>query len=99
MTHVTMIADKDGVFEVTCDGHATGSDAMCTAISTLTQTLYGWVRNKEDVKISQQAIVPGHFHLRFHGGNAGEVFFYVLVGMLQLQETDSEHISVEFYEK
>lgn len=47
MTTVSIIEER-GLHSITADGHATGSETLCAAISTIMQMLVGWINNAQE---------------------------------------------------
>ena len=93
MTRVYM--EKSGErYSVTCHGHATGSEKMCAAISTLVGTLANYLRCTD--LPADEMLKEGDACIRWTGGErANAAFEFVCAGFLALQATDQEKISVE----
>ena len=77
-------------------GHATGSQGMCSAVSALLWTLYAWVQNADvDTNEDDMLMESGHAVIKFTGDErAAEVYKAFLIGFLQLQQHDPQHIKV-----
>lgn len=83
-------------YTVSCKGHATGSPEVCAAVSCLTYTLAGWLRNTS-VLVLEERLVDGDALIRYCGGAAAETAFdMICVGFLQLQQEYGDYISVDF---
>lgn len=101
MTGIYIEVDGGRVL-VTAQGHATGSDNMCGAISGILYALAGFVHNKEregTATIYTFRDKPGDFALHCDGDNdlltAVEM---TTIGLQQLEQAEPELIRVEFPE-
>lgn len=92
MTTVRLERDG-GAYSVEAKDHATGSAEMCAAVSCLVYTLAGYLRNVECVDISEMTLEPGDARIVWSGGT-DEPWLMTVIGFLQLQAGDSDHIRV-----
>jgi len=98
MTKVYLERDGDR-YTVACKDHATGSEAVCAAVSTLCYTLAGYLHNipceieKEELKMGDARII---FYGRSEPARAG--FDMACVGFLQLAASYPEYVSAEIQE-
>lgn len=101
MTSIYIEVDGGRVL-VTAQGHATGSDNMCGAISGILYALAGFVHNKEregTATIYAFRAEPGDFVLHFHAdGDAMAAVEMTTIGLQQLEQAEPELIRVEFPE-
>ena len=88
--------DGEHVCMIHAAGHATGSQGMCSAVSALLWTLYAWVQNADvDTNEDDMLMESGHAVIKFTGDErAAEVYKAFLIGFLQLQQHDPQHIKV-----
>ena len=92
----TVYLEKDGNrFTVSAKGHATGSEKMCAAISTLIYTLAGWLENSPEIE-SRATLNDANAHIEFYG--AESVFELICIGFLQLEKTNDKYIRVTLRE-
>ncbi len=93
MTKVYMEKSEER-YSVSCHGHATGSEQMCAAISTLVGTLANWLRCTS--LPFDEMLKEGNACVRWTGGESANTAFEMLcAGFLALQATDKTKISVE----
>lgn len=95
MTSV-MLTKNGESYELSARGHATGSEAMCNAISTLIGSLSNYLRCTN--YRYEEKMESGDACIRFDGGNhdaANGVFEFLCAGFLALQATDKTKISVK----
>lgn len=93
MTKVSL--EKSGErYSLACHGHATGSETMCAAISTLVGTVQNYLRCTEFP--FDEMVKDGDACVRWTGdGRANAAFEMLCAGFLALQATDQTKISVE----
>ena len=94
----SVLLTKNGKsYEVSARGHATGSEAMCSAISTLIGSLSNYLRCADYA--FEEKMDAGDACIRFKSnGNddaANGVFEFLCAGFLALQATDKTKISVK----
>lgn len=98
MTRVSFDYGLDNL-AIRAEGHATGSEEVCAAVSSLTLSLLGYVLNEQrrgEALISQQVLEPGRFYLRASGGDKLRgAFEMTKQGMEQLQNSFPEFVAVE----
>jgi len=98
MTHVRLRYGAEMRVEA-CD-HATGSPAVCAAVSCLLYTLKGWLANTEDARIAEERMDDGDVCFAWSGGAGSEtVMDFLMIGFLSLMETAPEYITVEITEE
>lgn len=78
---------------VSCRGHATGSPAVCAAVSCLVQTLESYL--DEMLPDSTGLVGEGQATFRFSGPGARTVFHLMSIGFLRLEQTAPEYVQVE----
>lgn len=99
MTEVYFEADADR-YILSARGHATGSVAVCAAISGLVYALAGYLACREDAREYRQVLEEAHAYLEYGGGEAVEAAFQMaLVGLLQIEKQYPELVKVEIAEK
>lgn len=63
------IKDKDGVFDMSVEGHSgyapAGTDIVCAGISTLTFTLFERIKKLPQIRNLSYVASDGKFHLTF----------------------------------
>lgn len=95
MTRAYLELDGDRCTLV-CRGHATGSEAMCAAVSCLAYTAAGWARNH--AQVHEERLEDGEACLCFSGAEARTVFQVLRIGLLQLAASDPERLQAEISE-
>ena len=89
-----------GRFSVDAQGHATGSVALCAAVSCLLQTLEGRILNEEAVDPLEVRLDAADAKLVWSGGaEAATAFDLAVVGFRRLAATDPARIAVTVEEK
>lgn len=80
-------------------GHATGSEQVCAAVSAITLSLLGYALNiqaRGEGLVSQQKAEPGEFYLRASGdARLRGAFEMAKQGLLQLENSFPQYIAVE----
>ncbi len=88
---------------LTARGHATGSVAVCAAISGIVYALAGYLVNaqaEKRVEILTQRLESGDAALEFLAdAGAAEAFSMAVIGLLQIQKAHPELVLVEGREK
>lgn len=84
-------------YTVTAKGHATGSQEVCAAVSSLLYALAGYVKNeKKSLSSAEWSIDSGDVFVLFRGGEkARAVFDMTVIGLLQIEKSHPEYIRVE----
>lgn len=81
------------------EGHATGSDAVCAAVSAITLSLLGYVATLEkrgEAKIWEQKVEEGLFCLCAQGDERCKGAFAMAIhGLCQLENSFPQYISVK----
>lgn len=89
----------EGRFFLTAEGHATGSEQVCAAVSAITLTLLGYVLNLEQegqAEVRGKKAESGLFQLNAKGGERCRAAFEMAVqGLLQLENTFPSYVSVK----
>jgi uncharacterized protein YsxB (DUF464 family) len=88
------IETRDGVHRIECNGHATGSEQVCAAISALMYALAGFLGNQPNAytAIIGCKIESGHSEIVFIGYD--EAFEVVRIGLLQLAKSYPEYLKI-----
>jgi len=90
--------ERDGAtYTVSVKGHATGSPAMCAAVSALVCTLRGWLANTDIVEVYASQTESGDSLLKWSGGS-DEIWLFLAVGFLQLEGADPDRLRVSVVE-
>lgn len=85
------ITDNGDLHKIECKGHS-GTDDICNAVSTLLQSLAGWINSSDEAKLIRSEIKPGDVTIVFTGGR--QALEVIEVGMLQLQALAPGQIKV-----
>lgn len=100
MTKVYAEKDKDR-YQISARGHATGSPAVCAAVSGILYALIGYVKNAQDGSTLAYSgrVSSGDVAIDFRGGERAEaVFDMAVIGLLQIEKSCPEYIHVETME-
>lgn len=91
---------RGDVYSVRCKGHATGSEAVCAAISCLLCTASAYTEDSNTIVRLSHRLKPADAMLSWQGGVAAEtVFRFLEVGMRLLAHNNTEYITVQIVEK
>ena len=93
MTAVRLRDGPGGRFLVELDGHASGSPALCAALSALVQSLQGWL-HASGAEIHKEELAPGRCLLDFSGEGCAAAFGLVRCGLLRLAATDPARVKI-----
>ena len=97
MTKVDVEIQGD-TFAIKLDGHATGDEKVCAAISSLVYALAGYLQNAAqsgDVKIQSMELKSGEVKIRFRGGREIKAAYeMMIIGLLQLEAEYPKLVSV-----
>lgn len=90
---------NDSECELILKGHATGSQEVCAAISSIVYALAGWIENNRDHIIgTPQAVVdlrPGDTCVFFCGDDYAHTAYQVAeIGIAQLAKSYPDYISI-----
>ncbi len=86
----------DGVYKIKLDGHAKGSEKVCTAISSLCFALLGYLKNAKEVETKKSEYQSGKVDIEFVGGASAEAVFKMFcIGLLQIEKKYPKFISVD----
>ena len=96
MTKVTLKQELFSRYSVECEGHATGSGAVCAAVSCLVSSLESWAANSPNARIRRSEVRPGGSSLEALQA-CREVFSLVEGGFLRLAAGYPEYIRLERY--
>ena len=105
MTKVTLKQELFSRYSVACEGHATGSGAVCAAVSCLVSSLESWAANSPNARIRRSEVRPGFACIEFGPEGSSlealqacrEVFSLVEGGFLCLAAGYPEYIRLERY--
>lgn len=88
---------------LTAEGHATGSEQVCAAVSGLLFALAGYLVNAERegrAKLREMVMEDGRARFDFDcDDHAAEAFKITVIGLKQLSESYGEYIKTEYFEK
>lgn len=99
MTTVTI--RRTPCHSLTAAGHATGSPAVCAAISGLVFALAGYLKNLEragEVKVGALRLEPGDARVEASGDAARQPFDMAAVGLMQLAAQYPEFVQIKCYD-
>lgn len=86
--------------KLSINGHATGSEACCAAISALAYTLAGWMENNDehiDV-IEHDDLSDGHVELEARGDEyLKTAWLMTLIGLAQIAESYPKYAKIEIF--
>lgn len=88
MTSITIRSEGDR-YRLTAEGHATGSEAVCAAVSGLIYALGGYLKHLEqsgEVAVGALHLEPGRAEITATGAPAGPPFAMAAVGLMQIQD-------------
>lgn len=97
------VTRKGNVFRATTEGHSElnpGNDIVCASVSALMYTLKGAVENLIEGGIKKYRIKSGIMDVKYIADSsradytATTIFNAIVIGMLQIQETYPEYVSV-----
>ena len=95
MIRVRLRRDGD-VCALSAKGHATGSIAVCAAVSGLLSALEAWLR-EADVTLCADRLKPGDALLIWRGGAAGQAVYRLAeIALRQLEAAEPERIEIFF---
>lgn len=103
MTKVTLKQELFSRYSVECEGHATGSEAVCAAVSCLVSSLESWAANSPNARIRRSEVRPGFACIEFGPEGSSlealqacrEVFSLVEGGFLRLAAGYPDYIRLE----
>ena len=76
-------------------GHATGSPAVCAAVSGLVYALAGYLVNCEGVLLYNKVLDSGQALLHFQGDQGAQAAFRVtLIGLAQIAKAHPEQVEL-----
>ena len=93
----TLPGGSEGAYLICADGHATGSQEACAAVSGLLYALSGYfLNNASCIQAFENILLSGHARLRWQGGvEAKAVFDLCVIGFLQIAAAHPACISVK----
>ena len=96
MTVIT-ITSGGGRYELTAEGHASGSPEACAGVSAILCALAGWLENAPaGVGVEKITTEPGRAALRFSGGAAAETAAELAeIGLRRIALAAPEAVRVE----
>lgn len=84
---------------VSANGHATGSQDCCTAVSAILYSLAGFLQNDTETTLDEIALNPGDARLVFTGGKeARGALQMAKIGLLQLEKAYGDYLRVNVME-
>lgn len=96
----TLPGGSEGVYLICADGHATGSQEACAAVSGLMYALSGYFLNTSRIQALENSLLSGHARLRWQGGaEAKAIFDLCVIGFLQIEAAHPAYISVKCAKK
>lgn len=96
MTNVYVEIDADRHF-LSLDGHASGNDAVCAAVSGLVFALAGYLTNLETAQGLEISLDSGKARIRCTGGERiYTAFELVVIGLRQIEQQYPNLVRVEF---
>ena len=87
--------NKDNYFTLILYGHATGSETVCAAISSVVYALAGYLKNTVTGEAREQPVVElksGFSSFRFAGKEAESAYDMAVIGLMQLAQKYPEYI-------
>lgn len=95
MTHIVLDKNNNR-YLIKATGHATGSEKVCSAISSLLWAIAGWITNNPDkLKYHKMRIDSGNTYIEFSGGVIAEAVWEVAaIGLMQIEKQYPEYIKV-----
>lgn len=96
MTTIDVITIND-TFRITAYDHATGSEKVCAAISTLMYTLEGWlINNPSSSKNHISELKSGYAFIEFEmlDDKAKAVTSAIVFGLMQLENAYGDYLKV-----
>lgn len=94
MTRVTTAA-QGNTYIIEAKGHATGSEAVCSAISAIMYALAGYVLNARDIDVQLCILDDGHATVKFSGDVTAEAVYKMAeIGLLQIEAANADCIKV-----
>lgn len=93
----TVIYNQDGSeYTIQCIGHATGSDNVCAAVSSIIYTLAGYLHNTNEIVVLTSHLESGNVMLAFAGEKEAKVAFdMAVIGLLQLAKSFPEYVRIK----
>ena len=91
--------ERGGEYALSADGHATGSEQTCAAVSAVLDGFLGYLANSgaHARLLEAPELESGRVRLRFTGdAAAGEVWRMTLISLLQLQAAEPERVCIEW---
>lgn len=96
MTNIVIRRDHD-VYYVQATGHATGSEKVCSGISSLLYAVAGWIINNEHMlRYHKISLKDGNAVIEWSGGPVAQaVYECVAIGLLQIEQSYPDFIKVD----
>ena len=101
MTRIYAERDSvEGKFYLSSQGHATGSDKACAAVSGLLYALGGYLLNASGIQVRVDTLDSGDAVFDFTGDrDAVGAFTCVVIGLMQVAKEYPEQVQMEYIEK
>lgn len=94
-----VFAEKKGNrFSLVLCGHATGSEMVCTAISSIVYALAGYLKNCDDKKAAEPSVAElesGFSVFHFYGKEKKPAYDMAVIGLMQLEKQYPDLIQFE----
>ncbi|PWL46839.1 MAG: hypothetical protein DBY45_01850 [Clostridiales bacterium] len=90
--------ERESCFTLILYGHATGSEKVCAAISSIVYALAGYLKNVEDERGEKPPVIQlksGFSSFRFSGKEAKSAYDMAVIGLMQLEKQYPEFIQFE----
>ena len=85
---------------IVVQGHATGSDRVCAAVSGLLYALAGYLTNAKGVEIQTIRMEDAYVCLKWTGGKRDLAALQtVCIGLMQIEKANPDFIKTEISEK
>ena len=95
MTTVSFCRNSD-TYTVKCQGHATGSENICAAVSSIVYTLAGYLLNSENIKVLTNKTESGNAEFIFSGGaEAAYCYKMAVIGLSQLAKSFPNFVKIK----
>lgn len=96
MTRISF-SDKRGRLRICAEGHATGSEAACAAVSAIMYALAGWLLNEngEGAELEKSELRAGYAEIIFSGGEAARTAYEMaVIGLMQIAQAEPKRVSI-----
>ena len=96
-TAIALIWPDTGDCSLRVKGHATGSDKVCAAISSLIWALVGYLTNDDAVHMEVLRTDPADAEIQWRGGDEGTMaaFRTACIGLLQIEQAEPNYLKTK----